>query len=88
MVDLYSAGGQRPGASDSSVHQGVSFAKDLLSRHMDQITLSALAAFPQQIEALYAVFPMSYTHWAPPSWDGIPSERFTAIEQVDRKSVV
>jgi hypothetical protein len=49
---------------------------------MDQITLSALAAFPQQIEALYAVFPMSYTHWAPPSWDGIPSERFTAIEQV------
>lgn len=49
---------------------------------MDQITLSALAAFPQQLEALYAVFPTAFTHWAPPSWDGIPSERFTAIEQV------
>lgn len=49
---------------------------------MDQITLSALAAFPQQLEALYAVFPAAFTHWAPPSWDGIPSERFTAIEQV------
>ena len=49
---------------------------------MDQVTLSALAAFPQQLETLYAVFPTAYTHWAPPSWDGIPSERFTAIEQV------
>jgi DinB family protein len=49
---------------------------------MDEITLSALTAFPQQLEALYAVFPTGFTHWAPPSWDGIPSERFTAIEQV------
>ncbi len=49
---------------------------------MDRITLSALAAFPQQLEALYAVFPTAFTHWAPPSWDGIPSERFTALEQV------
>jgi hypothetical protein len=49
---------------------------------MDQITLSALATFPQQVEALYAVFPMAFTHWAPRSWDGIPSERFTALEQV------
>lgn len=49
---------------------------------MDEITLSALAAFPKQLEALYEVFPREFTHWAPPSWDGIPSERFTAIEQV------
>lgn len=49
---------------------------------MDQITLSALAAFPQQLGALYEVFPAAFTHWAPPSWDGIPSERFTAVEQV------
>jgi DinB family protein len=49
---------------------------------MDQITLNALAAFPQQLEALYAVFPTAFTHWAPPAWDGIPSERFTAVEQV------
>ena len=49
---------------------------------MDQVTLSALAAFPQHLEAHYAAFPTAFTHWAPPSWDGIPSERFTAIEQV------
>jgi hypothetical protein len=49
---------------------------------MDQITLTALAAFPQQLEALYAVFPTAFINWVPPSWDGIPSEKFTAIEQV------
>jgi hypothetical protein len=49
---------------------------------MDRTTLSALAAFPQQLEAHYAAFPAAFTHWAAPSWDGIPSERFTAIEQV------
>jgi len=47
---------------------------------MDQITLNALEAFPEQLEALYAVFPTELSHWGPPSWDGIPSERFTAIE--------
>jgi hypothetical protein len=70
------------GASDSSVRQGLFYAKELLSRHMDQITLNALEAFPEQLEALYAVFPTELIHWGPPSWDGIPSERFTAIEQV------
>ncbi|HEY6924869.1 MAG TPA: DinB family protein [Steroidobacteraceae bacterium] len=49
---------------------------------MDQTTLRALAAFPQQLEALYAIFPTAFVHWAPPAWDGIPSERFTAIEQI------
>lgn len=49
---------------------------------MDQITLNALAAFPQQLEAHYAVVPTAFAHWTPPSWEGIPSERFTAIEQV------
>jgi DinB superfamily len=50
--------------------------------HMDPITLSTLAGFPQQLEAHYGAVPEAFTHWAPPSWDGIPSERFTAIEQV------
>lgn len=49
---------------------------------MDQITLSALAAFPQHLEAHYAAVPTEFTRWVPSSWDGIPSERFTAIEQV------
>lgn len=43
---------------------------------------SALSRFPHQLEELYAAFPEAYTHWAPSSWDGIPSETFTAIEQI------
>ena len=46
------------------------------------ITLQALAAFPAQLEAHYATVPVGYERWVPASWDGIPSERFTPIEQV------
>ena len=49
---------------------------------MNAITLSALADFPQQLEAHYAAIPAEFRHWAPPSWEGVPSEPFTAIEQV------
>jgi hypothetical protein len=49
---------------------------------MNQTTLNALAVFPEQLEAHYAAIPEKFTHWAPASWDGIPSERFTPIEQV------
>jgi len=47
-----------------------------------QTTLMALAAFPAELEKHYAAFPPEFVHWAPPSWDGVPSEAFTAIEQV------
>jgi DinB superfamily len=49
---------------------------------MDSITISALGAFPQQLEAHYAAIPSEFKDWAPPSWDGVPSEPLTAIEQV------
>jgi hypothetical protein len=49
---------------------------------MDATTLDALALFPRQLEAHYRAIPAGFEHWAPPSWDGIPSEPFTAIEQV------
>lgn len=49
---------------------------------MDAVTLSALAAFPQQLEAHFAAFPADFRHWAPASWEGVPSEPLTAIEQV------
>jgi hypothetical protein len=49
---------------------------------MNPITLAALAVFPQQLEAHYAAFPADFIHWAPASWDGIPSEQLTAIEQL------
>jgi len=49
---------------------------------MDSITLAALADFPNQLEAYYSVVPDEYKNWRPASWDGVPSEPFTAIEQV------
>ena len=49
---------------------------------MNPTTLSALAAFPSQLEAHYAAIPTAYRHWTPPSWEGVPSEAFTAIEQL------
>jgi uncharacterized glyoxalase superfamily protein PhnB len=49
---------------------------------MDPITLAALADFPKQLEAFYSVVPDQYKNWRPPSWDGVPSEPFTPIEQV------
>ncbi|MBC3920005.1 DinB family protein [Undibacterium sp. CY18W] len=49
---------------------------------MNTLTLDALASFPQQLEAHYSLIPQGFQHWAPASWDGVPSEPFTAIEQV------
>ncbi|MBB4222377.1 DinB family protein [Variovorax guangxiensis] len=49
---------------------------------MNPTTLSALAAFPSQLEAHYAAIPFAFRHWTPPSWEGVPSEAFTAIEQL------
>ncbi|HEY6124274.1 MAG TPA: DinB family protein, partial [Steroidobacteraceae bacterium] len=33
-------------------------------------------------EKHYEAFPAEFVHWAPASWDGVPSEAFTAIEQI------
>ena len=49
---------------------------------MHAITLQALAAFPDQLEAHYAAFAPEFTRWAPASWDGVPSEALTALEQL------
>jgi hypothetical protein len=51
-------------------------------KSMDAVTLAALAAFPGQLQAHYGVIPAEYKNWRPSSWDGIPSEPFTPIEQV------
>jgi hypothetical protein len=45
---------------------------------VNQATLDALAAFPAQLEAHYAAIPVSLKNWEPASWDGVPSEPFTA----------
>ncbi|MFL6548787.1 MAG: DinB family protein [Povalibacter sp.] len=49
---------------------------------MHGITLQALATFPDQLEAHFAAIPDEFKQWVPPSWDGIPSEHLTALEQV------
>jgi hypothetical protein len=49
---------------------------------MNVTTLNALAEFPRHFEAHYDAIAPEYRNWAPPSWEGIPSEPFTAIEQV------
>ena len=49
---------------------------------MTPITLTSLAAFPAQLEAHYEAIPAEFKGWAPSSWEGVPSEALTAIEQV------
>jgi len=49
---------------------------------MHPITLAALEAFPRELEKHYAAIPADFVHWAPASWEGVPSEPFTAIEQI------
>ena len=49
---------------------------------MNPVTLRALEAFPSQLEEHYAAIPEAFRHWTPASWEGVPSEPFTAIEQV------
>ena len=49
---------------------------------MNPATLKALAQFPQQLEGFYDAIPHEYKLWAPASWEGIPSEPFTALEQI------
>jgi len=51
-------------------------------RTMDPITLAALADFPNRLEAYYSLVPSEYKNWRPASWDGVPSEPFTPIEQI------
>lgn len=45
-------------------------------------TVSALRSFPDQLERFFKVVPNGYLNWTPGSWEGIPSESLTAIEQI------
>ncbi|MGC1172272.1 DinB family protein [Polaromonas sp.] len=49
---------------------------------MNPATLQALAEFPSQLAHFYEAVPETYRYWSPPSWEGIPSETFTAIGQL------
>jgi len=45
-------------------------------------TLAALADFPRQLAAHYDAIPEAFKRWKPASWDGIPSEHYSALEQL------
>ncbi len=49
---------------------------------IDPSTRSALAGFAQQLEQFYDAIPAAYKAWTPSSWEGIPSESFSAIGQI------
>ena len=49
---------------------------------MIEPTLQALAAFPRQLETHYAAIPRGLEQFAPATWEGIPSEHFTPLQQV------
>ncbi len=50
--------------------------------HWTDGIISVLSEFPDRLAACFAMFPDSAHHWRPHSWEGIPSERLTAIEQI------
>jgi hypothetical protein len=45
-------------------------------------TLALMKLFPEQLEEIYNSVPADYVNWKPESWEGIPSETFTMIEQI------
>ena len=49
---------------------------------MHAVTLAALRAFPDQLEAHFSAFAPAFQRWAPASWEGVPSEALTALEQL------
>lgn len=46
------------------------------------VTLKALTDFPDMLAAHFGAFAPRFWSWAPPSWEGSPSEDFTALEQI------
>ena len=49
---------------------------------MQKVILDELADFPDRFERIFRAVPRSHWNWAPASWEGVPSEQFTALEQV------
>lgn len=49
---------------------------------LNPATLQAMADFPRQLEQFYEAIPESHRNWTPASWEGIPSETFSALGQI------
>ncbi len=54
----------------------MSRARDLI------VTIELLASFPDKLRQLFERLPMNRVSWAPSSWEGMPSERLTAMETI------
>ncbi|SFU81445.1 DinB superfamily protein [Polaromonas sp. YR568] len=61
----------------SPERQGMSEALPL-----NPATLQAMADFPRQLEQFYDAIPEGHRDWTPLSWDGCPSETFSARGQI------
>src|SRR5262245_1879231 len=46
------------------------------------ITLDELADFPARLARTFSAIPQKHRNWTPASWDGIPSEQFSALGQI------
>ena len=49
---------------------------------LNPATLQAMADFPRRLEQFYEAIPESHKNWTPASWEGIPSETFSALGQI------
>jgi hypothetical protein len=49
---------------------------------LSSTTVSSLAAMPDRLEAAFLLVPPERRAWIPPSWEGIPGERFSPVGQV------
>ncbi len=49
---------------------------------LHQGTLAAMAAFPDRLEQFFEAVPAQLIRWAPASWEGVPSESLTVLEQL------
>ena len=53
-----------------------------MSLPLNPATLLVMTDFPRQLEQFYAAIPEGHKDWAPASWEGIPSETFSALGQI------
>ncbi len=49
---------------------------------LSKSTLSDLSAMPDRLDATFRLVPRERWSWQPPSWEGIPGERFSPLGQV------
>ena len=43
--------------------------------------IAELACMPDRFEQSFSLVPQAYRHWVPQSWEGVPGEMFSALEQ-------